>query len=295
LAPAADALDRAERLVIVPDGPLHLLPFAALIRPGSPSPRYLVETQPLHVVASATVFGELKKRRRPSRSVRLVAFGDPDYSAVPHRGTSFAEDAGVRLALLRGFDLDALPSARREVEALGRLFAGGATTFLGRDATEERAKSVGTDASLIHFACHAVANEASPLDSSLALSIPIAPADGRDNGLLQASEILEQVRIDADLVTLSACNTALGQDLSGEGLLGFARAFQYAGARTLLASLWDVNDASTGDLMTRFYGHLKNGQTKDAALRRAQLELLRSPASSHPSRWAAFQVMGDWR
>jgi CHAT domain-containing protein/Tfp pilus assembly protein PilF len=293
LAPATAAMNRAERLVIVPDGPLHLLPFAALIPPGWP--RYLVESKPLHVVASATVFAELKKRRRPSRPVRLVAFGDPDYSAVPRRGSSFAEDVGARFALLRGVDLDALPSARREVETLRQLFPAGAQTFLGRDATEERAKSIGTDASIIHFACHAVANEASPLDSSLALSIPAAAGAGRDNGLLQASEILEQVRIDADLVTLSACNTALGPDLSGEGLLGLSRAFQYAGARTLLASLWDVNDAPTSELMTRFYRHLKEGQTKDAALRSAQLELLQAPASSHPSHWAAFQVMGDWR
>jgi CHAT domain-containing protein len=107
--------------------------------------------------------------------------------------------------------------------------------------------------------------------------------------------VFEQVRIDADLVTLSACGTALGKEVSGEGILGLTRAFQYAGARSVLASLWAVNDDGTADLMRRFYGHLKRGRSKDHALRAAQLELIRGGAFAHPGRWAAFTLIGDWQ
>ena len=136
--------------------------------------------------------------------------------------------------------------------------------------------------------------------------MPERPSEGQANGLLQAWEIFEQMRIDADLVTLSACETGLGKEMGGEGLIGLTRAFQYAGARSVLASLWSVGDESTAELMTRFYRHLRAGKTKDDALRTAQLELIRmrvapatagrtTPTISHPFHWAAFQLIGDWR
>jgi CHAT domain-containing protein len=104
------------------------------------------------------------------------------------------------------------------------------------------------------------------------------------------------MRIDADLVTLSACETGLGKELGGEGLVGLTRAFQYAGAHSVLASLWSVGDDSTAELMTRFYGYLKAGKTKDDALRAAQIELIRTRRpSSRPFHWAAFQLIGDWK
>ncbi|HEX6738721.1 MAG TPA: CHAT domain-containing protein, partial [Vicinamibacteria bacterium] len=147
----------------------------------------------------------------------------------------------------------------------------------------------------IHFACHATLDERSPLNSAVALTIPERPGEGADNGLLQAWEIFDHVRLDADLVTLSACNTALGTELGGEGLLGLQRAFHYAGARAVLASLWSISDRSTAVLMKRFYAHLKAGRSLDEALRAAQRDLIRDPALSHPFRWAAFQLSGDWR
>jgi CHAT domain-containing protein/tetratricopeptide (TPR) repeat protein len=295
LGPVAERIARARRLLIVADGPLHVVPFAALGAPRSPSGfRYLVEAKPVHMAASATVFAELKKGRSPRRDTRLIAFGDPDYStgaSAPGPGSSPA----LRSARERGLDLRALPSSRDEVDGLTRLYPGTSQAYLGADATEERAKRVGAEASLLHFACHGLADEASPLDSALALSVPAAWKAGRDNGLLQAWEVFEQVRIDADLVTLSACGTALGKEVSGEGILGLTRAFQYAGARSVLASLWEVNDDSTADLMRRFYSHLKQGQSKDRALRSAQLELIRGGSFAHPGRWAAFTLAGDWK
>jgi CHAT domain-containing protein len=120
-------------------------------------------------------------------------------------------------------------------------------------------------------------------------------AQGRDNGLLQAWEIFEQIRINADLVTLSACKTGLGQEFNGEGLLGLTRAFQYAGARAVLASLWSVDDFQTMRLMRRFYAELRAGTSQDKALQAAQLELLRSKSASAPYYWAGFMLFGDAR
>ena len=118
-----------------------------------------------------------------------------------------------------------------------------------------------------------------------------------ENGLLQAWEIFEQVRLDAELVTLSACQSGLGTEVAGEGLIGLTRAFQYAGARSVLASLWSVSDLSTAELMARFYRALRKGQPKDTALQEAQLAMIRGEAGltlkenrdlTHPCHWAAF-------
>jgi CHAT domain-containing protein len=101
-------------------------------------------------------------------------------------------------------------------------------------------------------------------------------------------------------VVLSACETALGKELGGEGLVGLTRAFQYAGARSIVASLWSVADESTAELMKRFYTYLKEGRTKDEALRSAQIDLIRRSRSTgldtaHPFYWAAFELIGDWK
>jgi CHAT domain-containing protein len=133
-----------------------------------------------------------------------------------------------------------------------------------------------------------------PLNSALALTIREDPGEGQDNGLLQAWEIFERMRLDAELVTLSACDSALGREAGGEGLVGLTRAFQYAGARSVVASLWSVADRSTAELMRSFYGQLKAGKSKDEALRAAQMELMRG-RFSHPFYWAGFQLAGDWR
>ena len=179
--------------------------------------------------------------------------------------------------------------------AVERLYPGSAQVFVGPEATEERAKAAVADATVIHFATHGLVDEASPLDSSLVLSLPRAWKPGDDNGLLQAWEVFEQMRIRADLVTLSACDSALGEEVSGEGILGLTRAFQYAGARAVLASLWGVNDASTAELMASFYAALGEGRSTDEALRTAQLHLLHGSRWRHPRHWAAFELLGDWR
>jgi len=155
------------------------------------------------------------------------------------------------------------------VEAL-RSLSPSARIWLGQDATEENAKALSGDTRVVHFACHGFLDEKLPLESGLALSLPADRAEGRENGLLQAWEVFEKVRVDADLVTLSACQTGLGREMGGEGLLGLTWAFQYAGARSVLASLWEVGDASTAELMKRFYERFGAGVPKAEALRLAE-------------------------
>ena len=210
---------------------------------------------------------------------------------------------------VRRWGLEPLPSTRVEVESIASLYPGAALKYLGEEATEERAMSIGKDVRYLHFAVHGLLDERFPLNSALALTIPEKPGEGQGNGLLQAWKIFEQMRVDADLVTLSACETALGEEMGGEGLVGLARAFQYAGAHSIVASLWSVSDESTAELMKRFYGYLKAGETKDEALRRAQMDLIRSASASgskpaagngksstaHPFHWAAFELIGDWK
>jgi CHAT domain-containing protein/tetratricopeptide (TPR) repeat protein len=299
LRPAAKLIAPSTRLVIVPDGPLHTLPFSALRVPAdgrSPS-RYLVEAKPIHSVISATVYQELRAKRRPAgasrMNARLAAFGDPVYPQAAAQLSDVASTS-LRAVFNRGFVLSPLPATRKEVEGIGRLFPGAADVYVGADATEERAKLLDRNVSFVHFASHAVLDRDLPLNSALVLSIP--GEAGRANGLLQVWEVFEHLRLDADLVTLSACETGLGKEFNGEGLVGLTRAFQFAGARSVVASLWSVADDSTAQLMLRFYGHLRGGKSKDEALRLAQLEAIRAKSPwSHPFHWAAFQLFGDWQ
>jgi len=312
IRPAERLTDAGERVLIVPDGPLHTLPWAALVRDvHAGRPQYFVERKPIHTAISATVFAELKRardERTGSREIRIAAFGDPVYPILTARksgakrsgeaesteGEAYGETQ-IDAVLRGGYAFEPLPHTRQEVESIAALYAPNAETYLGERATEERARSLGRNISHVHYACHAYVNERFPLDSALVLSIPDKPSPGRDNGLLQAWEIFEKVRLDADLVTLSACDSGLGREMAGEGLIGLTRAFQYAGARSVLASLWKVDDISTAELMKRFYGHLKGGKPKDEALRLAQLDLIGTGRYAQPRDWAAFGLAGDWR
>ncbi|MCG8456940.1 MAG: CHAT domain-containing protein [Holophagales bacterium] len=316
IAPAAEAIADAERLLLIPDGPLHALPFAALLGSGPEGARYLVERKPLHLMQSATLYAEIRRRSEAravsgddSRSEQLVAFGDPHFPGAEAR-RQIAEPR-LRSASARGlFEWQSLPHSRDEVQAIARHFPQALVrVHLGQAATEERAKALGRGARRVHFATHAWIDDRDPLSSALALTIPENPGGGVENGLLQAWEIFEQVRLDADLVVLSACRSGLGVEQAGEGLIGLSRAFQYAGARSLAVSLWSVDDRSTSELMARFYRHLSAGEPKDLALRAAQLELLRGAPDgappgagdgtgsdfTSPFHWAAFQLIGDWR
>jgi CHAT domain-containing protein len=281
LEPALPLLSGVDRLVLCPDGPLHRLPFGALVETRSEggADRFLVESFGLRTILSGTLLREL--RRRPSRigpQSIVAAFGDP---LVPSLSSELST---------RGPESIPLPSAREELQSIERSFPSGTRLFLGADATKERLEQVGGGADILHFATHGVVDDRMPLDSSLLLA-PGTEEDDRD-GRLHAWEIFEQLRTSASLVVLSACETALGRESGGDGLIGLVRAFQYAGAREVLASLWPVPDEETARLMTFFYSRLACGEPPAEALRSAQIALLSDPASRDPFHWAAWSVVG---
>lgn len=275
---------RGARLTIVPHGPLLHLPFAAL-RDGRG--RYLVERYTIHSVPAAAVLQFTGERHRTNaRAGRLLLVADP--AAPP---TVRGEPA-----------LPRLPGAASEADAIARLVpASRATVLADAAATESRVRAELPRRSVIHFATHAVVNDADPLSSFLALGV-----EHGGGGKLTAQKIYS-LELDADLVVLSACRSGSGL-VSGDGIASLARAFFYAGALSLVVSVWDVADAPTSRLVPAFYRSWLAGSDKAAALRAAQLALIRdlragrvtvnTPAGEvsipeDPAFWAGFVLLGE--
>ncbi len=268
LAPVTDRLAKANRLIVAADGDLYDLPFETLTAPANEgtAPAYLVEGRAISYVPSASTLarlGDLPLADGPA----LVAFASPD----------------------PGGDLPHLPRVEEEVREIAELFPGQSRTFLGAEATEDRFRNeralIGTTRRL-HFAAHGYLSE-DPEQMGIHLSRDPARAG---DGLLQAFEILD-LDLHADLVVLSACETARGQRLAGEGTLGLPRAFFYAGARSVVVSLWRAEDRATAALMIAFYRALSRGVDKAEALRQAKLE--RIAAGDVPRLWAPFVLVGS--
>lgn len=277
LAAPLDGLESARTLLLVPDGPIHLVPFAAL---PDPAGRRLLERRTISVVPSLSVWATLRDRPRGSDD-RIAAFADPAYTEATTRALRGRAEPG------------ALPGARREVARISDLFPGRTESWLGPTATEERTRSLGS-ARIFHFATHAFADTEAPLESALLLS-PGGPHG--DDGLLRAWEVVERGGFDGDLVVLSACESALGRAVDGEGMIGLTRSFLLAGARSVVASLWPVDDDSTAELFSTFYRGIREGLAPGEALRRAQLSLAAVPAPGRqdhtaPFHWAGFQLIG---
>lgn len=257
LGPAASLL-QDRRLLIVPDGALHYLPFAAFPDPIGGAP--LVARHEIVTLPSASSLAALRKEvpKRPPGTLAVVA--DPVFNLPYSR-----EEAEALLALAPpDRRLGALgPAANREAILSGRL----------------------SNYRMVHFATHGVLDTAHPELSRLLLS----------GGDLLSHEIY-RLRLPADLVVLSACRTALGKELRGEGLVGLTRGFFQAGARSVVVSLWEVEDRATAELMRRFYrGMLQGGRPPAAALRAAQDSLRREPGWEAPYFWAGFILQGDWQ
>jgi len=293
LGPVMADVAAARRLVLVPDGPLRRAPFAALVPPGGEL-RFLGTWKPLCVNPSAATFLALKARRRgtpPETERVLVAFGDPVYP----RNSATVQRLG----------LSPLSASRHEVERIAAVFGKRATVHLGREASEDRIRRMRGPVRYLHLAVHANADTRFPLRSALYLSMTGGrEAPPGNDGILHAWEIMDELRLETEVVTLSGCSTGSGERIAGEGVLGLARAFQYAGASTVVASQWPVGDRATAELMTRFYAGLREGLSTAEALQAAQRELAGAPVhlengelldARHPFHWAAFQVNGDWR
>ncbi|HEX5760277.1 MAG TPA: CHAT domain-containing tetratricopeptide repeat protein [Thermoanaerobaculia bacterium] len=298
LAPAELALHARSRLLVSPDGALHLVPFEVLLTTAAveltPSRLpYLIGARSVAYVPSATVLASLRQpRARPPDATTgegLVAFA----ASEPVAAEGLLAPASVSDNwLLQQLRAAPLPAARREVQEIAHVLSGaGARLYIDREAVEENVKGnpVVENARRLHFAAHGFVNEEQPQLSGLLLGR--RPGSAED-GLLQMYEVFN-LRLAAESVVLSACETGLGKRVSGEGLITLARAFFHAGARSVVVSLWKVRDASTRDLMVRFYRGLDRGQAGVEALRSAKLQMIRDGRFAHPFYWAPFVLVGD--
>jgi len=303
LGPVRDDI-RGKRVVVVPDGALAYIPFDALF--SSPGRRLIEENEVVAMVSlsSLKLMRDRTRDRRPAS--RLVAvFADPVFSGSDPRvrPDRKAPGQGVRGAALSSSagdaglaDLQRLVSSRREAAAISAL-APEKQRWEALDFDAELAAVRDpklADFRIVHFATHGLMNSRDPRLSGLVFSL--VDRQGRpQNGFLRADEVAN-LKLGADLVVLSACQTALGKELRGEGLLGLARAFMYAGAPRVIASLWRVADSASTDLMSGFYQALLGAHVPASeALRTAKLRLLRNPLRSAPYYWAGFSLEGDWR
>jgi CHAT domain-containing protein len=281
LAPAGAALQRARRVILVPDGRLWELPFQAL---RSASGRYLIQDRAVSYAPSLTVLRDMRATERDAtpRAGTLLALGNPELGAGTRRRQP---------SVLMGETLEPLPEAEAQVRQIARLYDPGSTAVrVGGEARESWLKQEAPRYRVLHLATHGLLDDTSPLYSQLVLATPAAGES--DDGLLEAREILD-LRLRADLAVLSACETGRGQAGAGEGLIGMSWAFFVAGCPATVASQWKVDAASTGRLMVAFHRELKTNRTPAEALRLAALAQLRRPRERHPFYWAGFVAMGD--
>jgi CHAT domain-containing protein/Tfp pilus assembly protein PilF len=287
IKPAEPSLKNATTVLLCPEGALNQLPWGALIvavdKQGRPT--YWVERVAIGLTLSAGVYLQAKAVRPAERGVAIAAVSQ-------YRRLEVAQaPKTAQLVRRSGRALGDLPAVKQEVAQVWRLLGKqGVAAVLEAEATPERARQLAQGARVVHFACHARADGVDPLGSGLLLS----PA-GSDEGLLTAAEVVSQWRLRADVVMLSACETAVGQVRRYEGMYGLARAFLFAGARSVGASLWRVDDVSTARLMGVFYRGYALGVPKVEALRRAQVELLRDKQYADPYYWSCFVLMGAER
>ena len=325
LGPVANQLGR-KRLIIVATGALQYIPFASLPEPatGAAKPAPLLVAHEIVNLPSASTLAvlrrEMAERKPPEKLVAVLAdpvfnandprvrkngtvasqstnAGQPQQNAQRNNASTFLErslrdfpDAARRADLARLF------FSRDEAEAI-LAAAPVNNTFKAVDFTASRATAISDDLSqyrFVHFATHGLLNAEHPELSGLVFSLVDEKGQPQD-GFLRLHEIYN-LKLNADLVVLSACQTALGKEIKGEGLIGLTRGFMYAGAPRVVASLWKVDDLATAELMKRFYRAMLQGKQRPAAaLRAAQLEMMQKQRWQPPFYWAAFTLQGEWK
>jgi CHAT domain-containing protein len=306
IAPAATQL-RSRRLVVVADGALQYVPFAAL---PAASRRPLVVDHELVNIPSASAFAvqrqNLSQRQPAPKTVAVIAdpvfsINDPRFKAGAQVAPTTAQSSTRIIEHTPGtgnaqLSVPRLPFTRQEAERILAIAPAGSSL----KAVDFRAnRSIATSDELskyryVHFATHGYLDTSRAGLSAILLSL-VDEAGKPQDGFLRTHDIYN-LKLPAELVVLSACETGLGKDVQGEGLEGLMRAFMYAGARRVVVSLWNVNDRATAELMQRLYaGILRNNKTPAAALRAAQIEMLRTQQWQSPYYWAAFVMQGEWK
>lgn len=332
LSPAADRLP-AKRLLIVADGILHYVPFAALPAPqtrrdssdlrvaASLRPRVgavpLIANHEIVLLPSASMLAEMRResagRQMTARTVAV--FADPVFNSDDPRLKRTGKAAATATATatlperselqraLRDVGMSGdpdrfprLPFSRHEAEAIASFVPAG-EAMKALDFQASRNTVINTQLSryrVLHFATHGLLNNRHPELSGIVLSL-YDDSGQLQNGFLRLHEIFN-LKLPAELVVLSACQTGMGKQIRGEGLIGLTRGFMYAGSERVVASLWKVDDEATAELMKRFYRQMFERKLRPAAaLRQAQVEMWKQPRWRAPYYWAAFVLQGEWR
>jgi CHAT domain-containing protein/tetratricopeptide (TPR) repeat protein len=273
-----------QRLVIIPAGAMCDMPFESLLAelPADPerfkTHAYLIKQHSINYAYSATLLKEMSEHE--------VAVGTETYLGF---APSFGEGAS---SVIRGkkYSLAPLTYNSVEVKNIQKLLGEG-QIYEGEEATEDQFKKLAGNYSIIHFATHGLANNQDPDYSLLAFT---EIKDEQENEFLYVSDMYN-MELNAELVVLSACETALGKNFRGEGIMSLARGFSYAGAKSIFTTLWSVNDQATFQIVERFYKNLQDGLKKDEALQQAKLDFIENgnDLTAHPFLWSPYIMIGD--
>ncbi len=305
IAPAADKLNKP-RLAIVADGALQYVPFAALpdcgLRIGDcGSKKPMITDHEIIYLPSVSALATLRREVvvREKAPKTLAVFADPVFERDDPRLARQRKSPTATVQRDDNFNqpFSRLLYSRREANRILSFVTDGNQRFSAMDFSANRAAAFDSQLSqyrLLHFATHGVLNELNPELSGVALSLLDEKGQSQD-GFLRLHEIYN-LKLNAELVSLSACQTGLGKDIRGEGLIGLTRGFMFAGSPRIAASLWKVQDDATAELMAEFYrGLLSEGKRPAEALRAAQLAMLKKTNWREPFFWAAFVLQGEWR
>ncbi len=316
-----------KRLLIAADGALNYIPFEALVKSAESgdytSVAYLIKSNEIVYAPSASVVGAIRQQQRPQLGNAVLVLADPVFNSADTRARGAAVSAsatadtrglGIQSALtdvsgqetpvvdatkMQGLPLARLAGTRSEAEQIVQLTktsGGQADVWLDLDASEDNLEARDVRKyRVVHIATHGLLNAERPQFTGLVLSLV---GNKTEDGFLRTDEVFN-LKLGSPLVILSACETGLGKEKRGEGVMGLTRAFMYAGAPTVGVSLWSVADKSTAELMTDFYKRLlTSGATPvrpSAAMREAQLAMIAGKKYSAPFYWAPFVLVGDWQ
>lgn len=283
-APLKNLDSTIDELIIIPDGPLWLVPFEILLDDqaatnqvnfGTENLPYLLKKYALTYAHSSRLLLEQKNHNNVSTTLPFLGHA-PEFNG--------RTDMAVRSCFEAGTNLPELKHSIQEVENISSHYNG--QSFYGINATRKSFLNLAPQAEIIHLSTHACMNNNDPLDSRIFFS---------QNDFINTEDIYN-LQINAKMAMLSACQTGLGRVYNGEGMISLARAFQHAGCPSVTMSLWSVADASTTEMTTLYYSYLNDGYSKNKALQQAKLDFInaQSPSKQHPFFWAGFVHLGDF-
>ena len=301
LSPVRSEIE-GKRLAIVAEGILQYLPFSALKFDES---SFLADNNEIVILPSASVLAELRQNETAQKNKMIAIFADPvfdrgdarigDNQKVKHRNQNIALNGTLR-DFSFGEALPRLLASRMEAQNISKLVSQNKATV--RTDFEASLANIENDDlkdhRILHFATHGLLNTNRPELSGLVFSLYDKNGQQQD-GFLTLNDIYN-LNLSSDMIVLSACQTALGKDVKGEGLIGISRGFLYAGSKRIVASLWKVDDSATAEFMKRFYqNHLQKGMPASKALQQTKIEMRKIRRYRSPFYWSAFTLLGDWK